>query len=590
MDDLSRNKNSQFPNGVFTVAVFILFLVSVIFISGAIRKNGSYDKFTMAKVLVTATPALPPIPTGMPSTFGFGLFDGSQSSITGPTNVPFDYRYQYLAGDWQSYGTCYIPNYIKTSVNNNRRTGFVYYRIITIGGGSEFDNLQSTTIMAQYYSEFKAFMQRIYSPPQTCFGTSPTPTPVNNQKIIVIFEPDLNGVMMQDAYSRTPRYDASSQPTSVASSGFTDVQGFPNTYRGFYQAIAHLRDVYAPNVILAEQFGTWGESNQYGQIDLTTCLYRNDCNNTTDVTSHANSWAQYINSFGPGYDLLAFDPLDRDAAFYNTNCTQSSPTCRWWWDDDSREPRFSTFKRWLGLIVSGTNKRVIMWQVPNGNRVFRSENNVVSHYQDNRTEYFLNPTPGTTSGRQRIQDWADIGLIGIMWGAGTGSQTHYFDYLADGITNPTALTNGNPMNRVNDQTATFADDDGGYIRLWAGNYYTQGALPLPGGIPPTPTIPLTNTPTPTPTYTPARVDINRDGIVNAVDFNIYRNQQGSTCSQIIQPPAPTPTIPCADIICDGVIGISEFNMIKQEYGHVFPTPNLERYCDGSLPNIPTPTP
>jgi hypothetical protein len=192
--------------------------------------------------------------------------------------------------------------------------------------------------------------------------------------------------------------------------------------------------------------------------------------------------------------MLSFSPLDRDAAYYQI----SQGSNRWWWDDDSREPRFSTINSWLSSIVQQTNKRAIMWQVPNGNRQYLSENNTVGHYQDNRTEYFLNPT----SGRQHIQQWINSGVIGLMWGAGASGQSHYWDSRSDGITNPSPISNGNPMGISTSLTSGYPDDDGGYIRLNVANYYSEGALPLTGGtVTPTPTGP-TNTPAPTNTPVP----------------------------------------------------------------------------------------
>src|SRR5882762_4641576 len=43
----------------------------------------------------------------------------------------------------------------------------------------------------------------------------------------------------------------------VASSGFADVAGFANTYSGYMQALGHLRDLYAPNVLLGFDAATW---------------------------------------------------------------------------------------------------------------------------------------------------------------------------------------------------------------------------------------------------------------------------------------------------------------------------------------------
>jgi hypothetical protein len=68
--------------------------------------------------------------------------------------------------------------------------------------------------------------------------------------------------------------------------------------------------------------------------------------------------------------------------------------------------------------------------------------------------------------------WANAGFLGLMFGAGVGSQSHYYDAQNDGVTNPAPI-NGNT------QTATVADDDGGYIRLGAGAYYQPGPVPLP---------------------------------------------------------------------------------------------------------------
>ena len=107
-----------------------------------------------------------------------------------------------------------------------------------------------------------------------------------------------------------------------------------------------------------------------------------------------------------------------------------------------------------------------------------------------------------------MQQWANFGIVVMMFGAGVGSQSHYFDYKNDGITNPSPI-NGN------DAVSSYADDDGGYIRLQTGAYYSGGTLPLPGGGAPQPTatrtatsvpVPPTNTPVPpTSTRTPTRV-------------------------------------------------------------------------------------
>jgi hypothetical protein len=118
--------------------------------------------------------------------------------------------------------------------------------------------------------------------------------------------------------------------------------------------------------------------------------------------------------------------------------------------------------------VRATGRRAMLWQVPNGNRVYRTEDNTDGHWQDNRPEYFLNPA----TGREHLAEWANLGVIGILWGAGAEGQSRYYDAANDGITNPPPI-NGN------DTVSVYPDDDGGYLRLQLSNYYSL-PLPLPG--------------------------------------------------------------------------------------------------------------
>jgi hypothetical protein len=177
-----------------------------------------------------------------------------------------------------------------------------------------------------------------------------------------------------------------------------------------------------------------------------------------DVTTHASRTAAFLNSSGPGFNLLFYSPSDRDAAFNDA----------WWDDTNTTFPNFNRTVDWLGQIVNATQKRILMWQVPVGNRVYRTENNSEGHYQDNRPEYFLGP-----NGRTHIQQWAAAGVVGLMFGAGAGCCSHPYDSMGDGVTNPAPI-NGN------NQQALFPDDDGGYIRLNTATYYQTGPVPLPG--------------------------------------------------------------------------------------------------------------
>ncbi|MBF6612544.1 MAG: hypothetical protein IVW55_05385, partial [Chloroflexi bacterium] len=411
---------------------------------------------------------LPPIPSGLPNHFGYGLFNGSMSDMQ--SNIPYDYRYQYLAGGvntgggWQTWGTRYAANYVSQSRQGGYIPGFVYYNILQSAPYyDEYSNLNNAGAMSAYYNDFKALMQQMN----------------DGRPAFVNVEPDLDGVMMQNPSNTGD--NAALQPTKVGGSGVPELAGMADNFRNFWQALAHLRDLYAPNVVLGQDLSLWG-----ADYDLTIAL-RNDPN--YNWQAHADRTATYHNSFGPGYGLNFFSPLDRDAAYYQI--TQGSNR---WWNDSSQQPNFDTIAAWLGRIDASTNKRSLMWQVPNGNQQYRTENNTDGHYQDNRPEYFLN----ASTGRAHMTEWANYGVIGLMFGAGAGGQSHYFDSKGDGITNPAPI-NGNNL------TSTVADDDGGYIRLNVAAYYNGGTLPLPNGNPGTPTPTATSAiRTATPSVPPTR--------------------------------------------------------------------------------------
>lgn len=429
--------------------------------------------------------ALAPIPGGFPGHFGYGLFNGNISTMH--PGIPYDYRYQYLAGGvntgegWQTWGTNYAANYVAQSRQRGYIPGFVYYMILQSGPNyDEYSNLNNTSTMRDYYNDFKVLLQQMN----------------DGQPAFINIEPDLDGVMMQ--HSSNTSDNAALQPTRVGSTGVSELAGMADNFRNYWQALVRLRDLYAPNVVLGQDLSLWG-----ADYDLTIAL-RNDPG--YDWQGHADRTAAYHNSFGPGYALNFYSPLDRDAAFYQINYGSDR-----WWHDSAQQPSFNTMAAWLGRVNLVTNKRALMWQVPNGNQRYRTENNTSGHYQDNRPEYFLN----SSTGRSHMSLWADQGVIGLMFGAGTGSQSHYFDSNGDGVTNPAPI-NGN------DLVATVADDDGGYIRLNVAAYYNGGVLPLPGGTAGTPTpVPTTTsavatstpvntaTRTPTPTRTATRTSTPR---------------------------------------------------------------------------------
>ena len=92
-------------------------------------------------------------------------------------------------------------------------------------------------------------------------------------------------------------------PASVASSGDADLAGLPNTAVGFAKAFVQLRDLYAPNVLLAYHASVWGT-----MFDL-------HASQTSDAQTDqlAAKAAAFYGSLNADFDLVFTDLADRDA-------------------------------------------------------------------------------------------------------------------------------------------------------------------------------------------------------------------------------------------------------------------------------------
>jgi hypothetical protein len=98
----------------------------------------------------------------------------------------------------------------------------------------------------------------------------------------------------------------------------------------------------------------------------------------------------------------------------------------------------------------------------------RAENNTPGHYQDNRVEWLLDDGGGA---RMNLKAYAGAGVIGFLFGGGASRTTCACDGNNDGVTNPAPINGNTGM-------SLSADDDGGYFRSKAAEYYKAGPLPL----------------------------------------------------------------------------------------------------------------
>lgn len=416
------------------------------------------------------------LPTAWPPVLHVGAADTSNG---GTIAQPMGFRYQYLAGgvntgggwaNWNANGQ-FATYYIQASTSIV--PVFTYYMIAQSSPGNSMGesngiatNLQNTSTMRAYYDDLKLFFQRAGA--------------FSNRPIVLHVEPDMWGFIQQ----RASGDNAASVSVSVASSGHSDVAGFSNNAAGLAQAIVHLRNTYAPNVLLGYHMSTWGTGNDI--------VYSNPTNATLD--SLASRAANFYTSLGADFDVSFAEFSDRDAGFKQHVYGDGGGS---WWDEGD----FTRFARFLGRYSELSQTRIVMWQIPLGNTKMRAMNNTWNHYQDNKVEWFFDDSSGS-----HLRDYADAGVIAFLFGRGADGATCACDGNNDGVTNPGAI-NGN------NRTSLNSDDDGGYFKERVAAYYQSGALSLAGGSAPPPTsVPATATPTSTstpvmPTATPTRTPV-----------------------------------------------------------------------------------
>jgi hypothetical protein len=382
----------------------------------------------------------------------FGLRnDPSDLEWMSASGVPWAARYTYLSGGvnseegwatWSAEPGAYATEYARRSIAAGYLPIFSYYQLQQSKpgrGGSEAQrahaNLIDPVIMRAYYQDFRLLMRALDH-----LGT-----------VVVHVEPDLWGYLEQ------ARSAATSVAASVRSSGDPDVSGEPDNATGFAQALMDLRDRYAPNVLLAVHASAWGA----GPDPIVSTA-------TLDAARLAKATAQFIRSTERAdrrWDLVFHDVIDRDAAFAEGNVAG-----RAWWDaKDETLPNFSRWLTFVSALSSGLGRPIVVWQVPVGNQRFRSMDNSPGHFQDNRAEYFL----------AHPDLLAAAGVAAVLFGPGVADATWYLDARHDGITNPPPVTTFG-CDRCNIEVATFADDDGGNLRLSVGAYYRAGGVALAG--------------------------------------------------------------------------------------------------------------
>jgi hypothetical protein len=415
-----------------------------------------------------AAQAQAPLPAGWPTRIELGMADSPGGAAAMKRTAPFAFRYQYLAGGantgsgWATWNTNgdFARFYIEDSVANGIIPVFTYYMLLqsSPGGGSEsaanFTNLNNTATMTAYYNDLALFFQKAGA-----FG---------GQKVVLHVEPDLWGFLQQ----RATNDDAKTVPAKVSETGMPQLAGLPSNLSGYARAIVKLRDTYAPNVILGYHISVWGTGVDIGVSNPPDA----------QVDALGGRAAAFYNSLGASFDIAFAEFSDRDSAFYQYVYGDGGQ--RWFDAGD-----FSRHARFLSRFSTVAGKRIVLWQIPLGNTVMRAQNNTTGHYQDNRPEWLFNEPA-----RTHLTAYRDAGVVAFLFGGGAGGVTCACDAQGDGVTNPAPI-NGNamasefaaagtpPSQVVRGSTPTLvtpyaADDDGGFFRWRAWQYYQDGAMSL----------------------------------------------------------------------------------------------------------------
>lgn len=424
-----------------------------------------------------------PVPGGMPGHFSFGVMDspGGQTYLNGMrTNngTALDFRYQYLSGGagtgwstWNSPAGQFATYYMNDSDNNGYIPSFVYYNMLQSSGpsgssesGTALAHLGNATTMNAYFGDWALLMQKAGA-----YG----------KPVLVVVEPDLWG-FIQQAASAKGSTSAASVPASVASSGYSSAQGYPNTAQGFAWTLLHMRDQYAKNAILTLHASPWGTGT-----DIAS-----NTSSGVDAAAIGTQTAQFLSTEGIAGNpsgVSTFDLISNDIADHD-----SGQSGIWWDRNNATFPNFSRYLQYANALSNGTGRRIVMWQVPEGNQYFDTQDNSAGHTQDNKAEYIIG----------HIADFANAGVVSVLFGPGNGG-TYAQDMKGDGVTNPAPISTYE-CNLCNNHTSSYADDDGGYLRLFLGQYYKNGVYALSGGsTAPAPTSTTPPQPTTTPTTAPS---------------------------------------------------------------------------------------
>lgn len=346
------------------------------------------------------------IPAGLPARVEVGLFEGTGKTWMKDSAVPWDMRYQYFTKGWidnwgwGSRDGKWGLDYMRECDAQRFVPVVQYYQMNDEPGGGEdrfLAKTQNAATMQSYFGDFKVLMQRAKE-----FG----------KPVVILLEADGYGLLQQQTSNNANAYAA------VKDSGVAELAGLPNTVAGWGLAFLQIRKaVGASNAILGIHVSGWASGKDVAYFSVTDPLSPE----VDKVHAFLSPLGVAPNATGSRYDVLVGDPLDRDSEYYRATRGED----RWWDASDSASISSKSFNRyaeWLRLWNVKSNMRWILWQIPLGNSNHANVyNNGASRegYKDNRPEYFF------ANGTAHIAKFADVGVIGLLFGAGASGQSSF---------------------------------------------------------------------------------------------------------------------------------------------------------------------
>ena len=368
------------------------------------------------------------LPASFPHYFSFGVLNAPQvasalDEMRSANGTAFAFRYEMLSGTLSAQA---VLQYMQESNQYGYIPAFIFDQLSP-------SQINDATFMQGYYAGWEMLLRQVKA-----YG----------KPVLVMVEPAFWEALEQASNGN----DASQVAASVRSSGYTAAQ-YPDTAQGLAWTLLHMRDLYASNAMLALPI-----SSAVGGADIAT-----DQSPDLDVTSMARDETHFLESIGLSgnpsdvstWDVLAGDLDGQDAANHGT------------WGDlyDRIFPNFARYLSFIGQICQQTQRRAVLWQAPEGNQYYTTMNNTPGHYQDNRAAYILDHVP------QLI----DAGVVSVLFGSKDSSGTEITNVRGDGVVNAAPVVSYE-CNRCNTHISYYADDDGGFLRLFIGIYMAHPAV------------------------------------------------------------------------------------------------------------------